>query len=278
MKTILITGISSGIGRATAENFLEQGHTVVGSVRDLSTVSDLKSKYGARLILWKCNFLVLEEIDSITTVLSENKISHLDVLVNNAGIVAPGPVQFQDFVETQNILKTNVLAVIRITQLMIPYLIPTQGRIINISSISGVSASPFLSSYCASKYAIEGFSESLRREMRLYGIQVSIIGPGSIKTPIWFKGFESIRSAYQSTPYAQSFRRFLDFAANEEQNALPVSAVVQNIQQASFSRCPKIRYAPIPRKFFNSFIPRLLPKVIMDKIMCKALGLNIKKN
>ena len=91
MKTVLITGVSTGIGRALAEFFLEQGHTVIGSVRDPQSVDLIKLKYGARFILWKCDFLNLIEIDSIHTLLKENKIIQIDVLVNNAGMVSSAP-------------------------------------------------------------------------------------------------------------------------------------------------------------------------------------------
>jgi short-subunit dehydrogenase len=278
MKTVLITGVSTGIGRALAEFFLEQGHTVIGSVRDPQSVDLIKLKYGARFILWKCDFLNLIEIDSIHTLLKENKIIQIDVLVNNAGMVSSAPFQFQNFLEIQNTMNTNVLAVMRMTQVMISYLIPTQGRIINISSISGLNGTPFLAAYCASKHAIEGFSESLRREMNLYGIKVSVIGPGSIKTPIWSKGFETIRTKYDKTPYHESFNRFIDFAKFEEENALSTSVVVENVVHAAFSKRPKIRYAPVPRKWTSIYLPRLLPKFIVDSMTCKALDLTIKKN
>lgn len=278
MKTALITGISSGIGHTTAEKFLSLGYTVIGSVRDLQSASDLKLKYGAQLILWKCDLLHLSEIDSIHSVLSENKIMQIDVLVNNAGIASPGPIQYQDFSEMQNIMTTNVLAVMKLTQIMISYLAQSQGRIINISSISGVGGTPFLGIYCASKHAIEGFSESLRREMNIYGVKVSVIGPGSIKTPIWSKGFETIRTRFDKTIYRESFHRFIDIAKYEEENALPVSAVVENILHAATSNRPKIRYAPVPRKLASVYLPWLLPKSIVDYMTCKALALRIKKD
>jgi short-subunit dehydrogenase len=278
MKVVVITGISSGIGHATAESFLAQGYTVIGSVRDPQSATDLKAKYADKLILWKCNLLNLSEIDSIHSILSENKIMQVDLLVNNAGIASAAPIQFQEFSEIQNIMTTNVLAVMRLTQIMISYLIPTKGRIINISSISGVSGTPFLGIYCASKHAIEGFSESLRREMKIYDIKVSVIGPGSIKTPIWSKGFEIIRTRFDKTIYRESFHRFIDFAKYEEENALPVSAVVENIMHAGTSACPKIRYSPVPRKLTSVYLPWLLPKSIVDSMTCKALGLRIKKD
>lgn len=278
MKTILITGISSGIGRATAVEWLEQGHRVIGSIRDPRAVNDLKEKYGQKLILWVCDFLNLSNIDSICDLLKQHQIEQIDVLINNAGIVSSAPFQFQAFSEIQNTIATNVLAVMKLTQLLIPFLIPGQGRIINISSISGVGGTPFLAAYCASKHALEGFSESLRREMKLHGIKVVVIGPGSIKTPIWTKGFETIRSRYEKTIYKNSFNRFLDFASDEEKKALPVSAVVKDIMHAANSPHPQLRYAPVPRKWTSVILPQILPLSVVDYLTCKALGLSIKKN
>ncbi|MBC7752845.1 MAG: SDR family NAD(P)-dependent oxidoreductase [Moraxellaceae bacterium] len=277
MKTVLITGISTGIGRATAESFLEQGHLVIGAVREFHSVETLKSKYGSKLILWKCNFLNLTEIDSIHNLLSENKIMQIDILINNAGMALSAPFQHQDFSEVQNTITTNVLAVMKLTQVLISYLIPAKGRIINISSISGVGGTPFLAGYCASKHAVEGFSESLRRELNLYGIKVILIGPGSIQTPIWSKGFEAIRMRYQNSAYQESFDRFIEFASHEKAHALPPSVVVKDILHATFSESPKIRYSPVPRKFQNVFLPWILPRFVTDYMICRALGLRIKK-
>lgn len=277
MKYIVITGINSGIGLATAESFLAVGDVVIGSIRNLSSMSsdvqNLKNKYGQKLILWPCDFLNLDEVDSIHDILKQHGITQIHGLINNAGIATSAPFQFQNFSEISNTITTNVLSVMKLTQLLIPYMIQVQGRIVNISSVSGTGGAPFLAAYCASKHAIEGFSESLRREMKIHGIQVVVIGPGSIKTPIWSKGFENIREKYQNTVYVTSFDKFLNYASNEALNALPVSAVVDDIQKAMNSPCPKIRYAPIPRKFLNKIIPMLLPKRVYDFLTVRALGL-----
>lgn len=273
MQNIFITGISSGIGRAAAKHFLSQGDIVIGSVRKLSDVEDLKSEFGSRLILWICDFSNLKNINLVTEFFKNNNIQHVDILINNAGIAVAAPFQFQDFSEIENTMNVNVVAVMKLTQILIPYLISSQGRIINISSISGVNGNPFLAGYCASKFALEGFSESLRREMKLHKIHVSIIGPGSIKTPIWFKNFENMKSKYSDTVFSNSFNQFLKIANAAEKKALPVSKVVDCIIHAASSKHPKIRYAPIPQKMLNWYFPRLLPKLIYDYIIVKSLGL-----
>ncbi len=142
-----------------------------------------------------------------------------------------------------------------------------------ISSVSGQNGTPFLAAYCASKHAIEGFSESLRRELHFIGQTVHVVGPGSVKTPIWKKGFEKIQNFYDQSQYAKPFKKFLNFAANEEQNGLEVQFVVDQIMHAATSESARLRYAPIPRKFRNYYLPKLFSKKMMYQITIKALGL-----
>lgn len=274
MKTIFITGISSGIGKATAVAFLKRGDCVIGTVRDENSVIDLKNEYPNQLRLIPLDLKSISSISEVSQILKNLSIQKIDILINNAGVAIAAPFQFQDFSEITETITINVLAVMRLTQVLIPWLIKSEGgRIINISSVSGQNGTPFLAGYCASKHAIEGFSESLRRELNIYGLKVILIGPGSIKTPIWDKGFEKIKSLYANTIYKNSFDRFIDFAMNEKENALSPEDVVSDILDASFSSGPKIRYAPVPRKLMNWTLPRLLPTRYFDYISCRALGL-----
>lgn len=272
MKKVLITGIGSGIGYATAEFFLKQGFFVIGSVRSIQSIETLIEKYPDQLLVWLVDFSKIKNIDSILKFLSENKIHGIDILINNAGVAKSGPFQFQNFDEIEETVNINVLAVMRLTQLMIPFLIATQGRVVNISSLSGLSGMPFLSGYCASKFAIEGFSEALRRELKIYSIEVVVVGPGSIQTPIWSKGFKS-HDNYDKSAYKNSYRRFLKMAENEADHALPVQVVVDDIYKASTSDKPNVRYNPVPRKFKNWYLARLIPKFFYEKILCRSLGL-----
>lgn len=273
MKTIFITGISSGIGKALAEAFLKNGDCVIGTVRDENSVSDLKQSFPEQFKILQIDFLQSSQIARVADLLAQLNISKVDVLINNAGMALAAPFEHQDFSEVQNTIQVNLLAVMQLTQILIPFVKKTQGRIIQISSVSGENGTPFLAAYCASKYAIEGFSESLRREMNLFGVKVIIVGPGSVQTPIWDKGFQKIKSLYQNTDYKNSFNRFMAFADSEKNNALPVSDLVDVIFDAAYSSSPKIRYAPVPRAWMNRTIPRLLPKAFFDRLTCKALGL-----
>lgn len=273
-KSIFISGISSGIGYATAEFFLSQGHTVIGTYRKSADAVDFKTKYKNKFIGIEIDLTQFDQIPLISQQLANHGINQIDALVNNAGVALAAPIENQDFNEIQQIININVLAVIRLTQVLIPFLKKSvDARIVNISSVSGVNGTPFLGIYCASKHAIEGFSESLRRELNLFGIKVSIVGPGSIKTPIWSKGFDIVAHKYDATAYKESFHRFIKFASNEEKKALPVREVVKDIAHAIENSNPKIRYAPVPRKWSNWYLPKLFPKKIYDRLMCKALGL-----
>ncbi len=273
MKTIFITGISSGIGKAAAVAFLNRGDYVIGTVRDEKSVSELSAQYPDKIILIKIDLSKLDQISEIPNFLQKNKVEYIDILINNAGVAVAAPFQFQNFSEITEIIQINVLSLLKLTQVLIPFIQKsTDGRIINITSVSGVNGTPFLAAYCASKHAVEGFSESLRRELNIYGIKVMIIGPGSVQTPIWDKGFDKIKELYNKTIYKNSFEKFISFAMNEKENALAPEIIVNNILQASLLKKPKIRYSPVPNPIQN-FILSILPKRIQDQINYKFLSL-----
>ncbi|MES2801161.1 MAG: SDR family NAD(P)-dependent oxidoreductase, partial [Bdellovibrionota bacterium] len=192
----------------------------------------------------------------------------------NAGVAMAGPIEYQKFSDIQSMLQINVVAVIKMTQVILPFLKKAeQGRIVNISSVSGQNGTPYLGVYCASKHAIEGFSESLRRELSLYGMKVSIVAPGSVKTAIWNKDINVVENAFEATEYKKSFQKFLALVGREIEHALPVENVVKDIHHALTNSNPKFRYAPVPRKFQNWYL-RLIPLKIYDYLMRKSLGLN----
>lgn len=274
MKTIFITGISSGIGKAAAVAFLKRGDCVIGTVRDENSIMDLTQQFPQQFIVLKIDLKNLNEIDRLPDFLKLKKIDKIDILINNAGVATAAPFEFQNFSEIQEMIQLNVLSLMRVTQVLISYIKKSKdGRIINISSVAGQNGTPFLAGYSASKHAVEGFSESLRRELNLYGVKVILIGPGSVKTPIWKKGFESVKHIYQDTAYAQSFEKFIKMALGSEEKGLTVERIVEDIFSASFSKYPKMRYSPVPQKWINQTLPQLLPKAMVDCLTCWVLKL-----
>jgi len=280
MKTILITGASTGIGWDSVRALVEKGYRVVATVRNETDAGRLKQSFPGQVIPVILDLMQLEAISELPQVLKNQfQIEKLDGLVNNAGIAQAGPFLDQDFSEIENTIRLNVLALMKITQVLLPLLGAKQGAthagtIVNISSIAGTGGAPFLSAYAASKHAVEGFSDVLRKELMLFGMKVVVIGPGSIKTPIWNKGLEVARTRYQNSLYANAFNRFMGVVKSEVKNALDVSRVSELVVESFENSCPKYRYAPIPRPLTNWYIPRILPKRLYNFLTAKALGLN----
>lgn len=274
-KILFITGVSSGIGFATADFFLKQGCKVVGTYKNTKDIEYFEKNFSNLFVGYQVDVTDFTKVDAIPEFLKQNGIAAVDFLVNNAGIALAGPLEYQKFSELQNMIQINVVAVMKMTQVLLPFLKKAeQGRIVNVSSVSGKNGTPFLGGYCASKHAIEGFSETLRRELNLYGMKVSIVGPGSVNTPIWSKGINVVAKAFDATEYRNSFHKFISFVESEIQHALPVEIVVKDIHHALTSSNPKFRYAPVPRKFQNWYLPKLFPLRVYDYLMCKTLGLN----
>lgn len=281
-KVVLVTGASTGIGADTVRILIEKSMTVIATVRKNEDEQNLKKLYGDKVKVVQLDVSDFSAVEKLPEVLKDKfQIAKLDGLVNNAGVALAGPFALQSFSEIQNIISINVLSVMKVTQVLLPLLgaykgSDNPGRIVNISSVAGKTAAPFLSVYAASKHAIEGYSEALRKEMMLFGIKVIVVAPGSIKTPIWQKGFGLIKDRYANTVFAESFSRFVKFAASEEKNALEVSSVSSIIYEALTASNPCVRYAPIPRKFVNWYLPKFIPTKIYDKLTAKALGLHFK--
>jgi len=201
-------------------------------------------------------------------------------LVNNAGIAVAGPMEFLPIDKLRLQLEINVIGQMAVTQAFMPLVRKTSGRIINISSISGFTAFPFKGAYCASKHAIEALSDSLRRELRPWGIKVSIIEPGVIKTPIWEKSMNLVDDMVQQMPeaaekhYGTVYKNLLGRTMQrvEKKGANP-EEVAKAIIHALTDKKPKIRYLiGKDAKFLSKLIQ--LPDSIIDWFICKRVGLD----
>jgi NAD(P)-dependent dehydrogenase (short-subunit alcohol dehydrogenase family) len=200
-------------------------------------------------------------------------------LVNNAGIAGGGPLLHQPIEEFRQTLETNLLGPFRVTQAFAPLLgadrarVGKPGRIVQISSVGGKLAFPFLGSYVASKFALEGMSESLRRELLLYGIDVIIVGPGSVKTPMFDKAQQIDLSPYMATDYGPILKGFVEYMINESKKGLPASRIGDAVYKALTVRKPRVRYAVVPQRLKNWTLPRALPKRMLDRMIGKQTGL-----
>ncbi len=202
----------------------------------------------------------------------------LSGLVNNAGIAVAGPVLELAVDQFRHQMDVNVIGPIIATQAFGPLLgaDPSlkgpKGRIVMISSVAGKNGNPLTSAYSASKHAIEGLSESLRREMMLFGIDVIIVAPGAVKTPIWAKAAEVDISAYRNSPFFPALERIRKFTMQLGEAGLPPEKIAEAIADALTLASPKVRYQITPDPM-RHLITAILPKRTVDKIIAKRLGL-----
>lgn len=200
-------------------------------------------------------------------------------LVNNAGIAGGGPLLHQPVEDFRQTLEVNLLGPFRVTQAFAPLLgadrarVGKPGRVVQISSVGGRLAFPFLGSYVASKFALEGMSESLRRELLLYGIDVIIVGPGSVKTPMFDKAQQIDLSPYMATDYGPILKGFVEYFLNESKKGLPASRIGEAVYKALTVRKPRVRYAVVPQRLKNWTLPRALPQRMLDRMIGKQSGL-----
>src|SRR5689334_15067152 len=280
MQSVVITGASTGIGHACAKFLLDKGYSVFGSVRKQADADRLKSELGANFIP-----LLFDITDEAAVLAASRDVraalggETLSGLVNNAGIAVPGPVLELSADEFRRQMDVNVIGPIISTQAFGPLLGADQslkgpkGRIVMISSVAGKNGNPLTPAYAASKHAIEGLSESLRRELMLFGIDVIIVAPGPVRTPIWSKGQQEFdMSKYQNSPYLPAMRKVTAYMQHLDSIGLPPERIAEVVYDALTLPKPKVRYqiAPDPMRHLMGAV---LPKRMVDKIIAKRIGL-----
>lgn len=276
-RSVVITGASTGIGYAIAKYFVERKWQVFGSVR--------KAADGERLRELGVTPLVFDVTDDAGVQAAAQQVSDalqgrtLSGLVNNAGVAVGGPMLYLPMEQLRYQMEINLIGPARVTQAFAPLLgadrsrTGTPGRIVQMSSVAGKMGLPFMGPYVASKHALEGLTESTRRELMLFGIDMVVIGPGAILTPIWDKAEQSGMEAYDATEYAPMIARFTDQFMEMGRKALPAERVAQVTWTALTAAKPKVRYDVIPERFKTWTIPSLLPVRMVDKFIAKAFGL-----
>jgi NAD(P)-dependent dehydrogenase (short-subunit alcohol dehydrogenase family) len=278
MKSVVVTGASTGIGEATARVLTLAGMRVFGSVRREADGERLRAELGSSFVP-----LLFDVTDQPAIAAAADQVARalngetLFGLVNNAGIAVPGPLLLLDPREFERQLDINVIGQLQVTQAFAPLLgvdrsrTGTPGRIVMMSSVAGRTASPFMGAYNASKFGLEGFSESLRRELMLFGIDVIIIAPGPIATPIWDKVELMDLTPFTNTPYFPSLTIARQAIAAGRQG-FPAEAVGRAVLRALTTARPKTRYTITPNPI-SDWLGRVLPKRWVDRLVAKRLGL-----
>lgn len=279
MKSVVVTGASTGIGWGTVKVLTQKGFHVFGSVRKAEDADRLVAEFGDAVTPLQFDVTDATAVSSAAKEVRECLHDEtLFGLVNNAGIAVAGPLMHLPIDQFRFQMEVNLISVLLVTQAFLPLLGTdrtlngTPGRIINISSVGGKIGSPFLGAYSASKHGLEGMSESLRRELMLYGIDVIIVGPGPIATPIWDKAAELDLSIYDQTEYAPVTKKFSDYAINRGRQGYPPERVGETVWKALTNAKPRTRYAIVPKALTNWILPSLLPKRWVDKIIADRFG------
>lgn len=264
MRSALVTGASSGIGAACTRRLVRSGWRVFAGVRHAGD-----APAGSEEIL-------LDVTDGDQVHSASERIHELDALVNNAGIAIAIPLEFIPLDELRRQLDVNLVGQVAVTQAFLPQLRRTRGRIVFIGSIAGRSALPFLGAYAASKHALEAIAATLRLELRPFGIDVSIVEPGSIKTPIWTKSSKLASSLANGAPpemqglYGARIAAFGRVARARGERGAPAEAVAQAIEQALTMARPWTRKI-VGRDAKLRFGVELLPDRLRDSVYERVL-------
>jgi NAD(P)-dependent dehydrogenase (short-subunit alcohol dehydrogenase family) len=281
VPTVLITGASTGIGRATALRLATDGWTVLAGVRksadgQMLTASAGERGGGERILPLQLDITDPVQIEAAVERVNEIAPAGLDALVNNAGGAVGGPLELISLEDLRRQFEVNFFGHVAVTQALLGALRRARGRIVLVSSVGGLVTTPFLSPYHASKYALEAVGNALRTELARSGIQVALIEPGSVATPIWEKNSgqvddfaipEGLREQYGHVPAAMA--KALQRTARR---GIPPERVARTIARALAARRMRARYLLGRDAHAMAWASRLLPDLVFDRVLRRAIG------
>lgn len=272
MKTVLVTGASSGIGQACALWLAASNFQVFAGVRKEADGEVLRAQSKGNI----CPVLIdVVDQDSIAEAFAavSAQVDTLDGLVNNAGVAVAGPLEFLPLEELRRQLEVNVIGQIAATQAFLPLLRPARGRIVMMSSISGRVAAPMMGPYSASKFALEALSDALRRELRPWGVEVSVIEPGNIQTPIWSKGVSWGETLRDNLPekarqlYGTAIDAIIGYIRAQDGSGLHPDEVAKVVEHALSAPAPRTRYVVGRDAKMAALMTRILPDRWVDRFI-----------
>lgn len=280
-RAVVVTGASTGIGAACAAALVKAGFFVFGSVRKTADAERLSGLLGDNFAPL---FFDVADGEAVTKAAQavEDRLqgATLAGLVNNAGVAVPGPLLHLPISELRRQLEINLIGQLQVTQAFAPLLgarqplSPAPGRIVMMSSVAGRFASPFLGAYNASKFALEGMSDVLRRELIPYGIGVVVIEPGMIATPIWDKAESADLTHFDGTIYGPVARRIQKWSVEKGRSAPGPELVATAVLRALTAPRPPLRIPVMKSRFLGWTLPSMVPMRLMDWLTDRSLGLS----
>src|SRR6266536_2847183 len=265
MQSVVVTGVSNGIGWGITKVLIQHGFRVFGSVRKTQDAERLAKEFGDGFV--PLLFDVTDESAVQAAAIQVREQLHGETLfglVNNAGIAIPGPLMHLPTDDFRHQIEVNLVSVLIVTKAFLPLLGTDRslrgkpGCIVNISSVGGKFGGPFLGAYAASKHGLEGFSESLRRELMLYGIDVIVVGPGSVATPIWDKAEDVDLTPYAGSEYAEAAKRLQAYLVQNGRKGYPPEKIGEVVRHALTISKPRVRYAVVPGNPLSRIVQSML--------------------
>lgn len=283
-RSLVITGAGTGIGLACAQAMARDGWRVFGTVRSTDAAARFEADVGPGAKALIADVTDEAAVRAAAQVVAQALGSErLSGLINNAGVAVPGPLLYLEPEALRQQMEVNLLGVHHVTQSFAPLLgaepqgasarAGPKGRIVMISSVSGDNGSPFVGAYAASKFALEGYSESLRRELMLFGVDVVIVAPGSVKTPIWDKAENAGLERFANTPYGPVISKFLTYMLDRGRAGLPPEEIAALVRRLLTEARPKHRTVILRDRFMQHTLPSLLPRRWFDRLIANALEL-----
>lgn len=273
---VVVTGASSGIGEACARRLAGLGFTVFAGVRKPEDGERLKAQI-AGVVPLRIDVADARSIADAAASVAARTGGRLHGLVNNAGVAVPAPIEHQPIDDFRRQIEINLVGQVAATQAFLPQLRAARGRIVNMSSIGGKVAVPLLGAYAASKFGLEGVSDSLRRELRPWGIHVAVIEPGTIATPIWDKGIasgdelEATMSEQAKRDYGPLIATVRTVSEQGSKTGLPPDAVAKDVAHALTAKRPKTRYLVGREAKSRALAARFLPDRFVDRAIARVM-------
>ncbi len=281
LRPVVVTGVSTGIGRAIARTLATSGVRVFGSVRREEDAIAFESEFGK---LGTALLFDLRDESAIEAGAERVRVATggdgIAALVNNAGIAVPGPLEHMPTARFREQLEIGLTGTLAVTKAFLPMLKANSsrgaGRIVNISSVSGATAMPFLGPYAAAKFGLEALSDSLRRELMVYGIDVVVIQPGGVDTPVWRKATAEDTGPLAGGAYERPVAAFQAAARAAGKGGIDPDRVATLVQAAIVRRRPRARYVVTPHPVTER-IMRRLPARLLDRLIARRLGLRPRR-
>jgi NAD(P)-dependent dehydrogenase (short-subunit alcohol dehydrogenase family) len=277
---VVVTGASSGIGRACARALDGKGYRVFAGYRREADADALRGECSDRVTPVPIDLLQDDVVRvaalTVATAIDDAGLAGLAGLVNNAGIAVGGPLEFLPLDALRRQLEVNVVGTLGVTQAFLPLLRRARGRIINIGSISGLNAVPFVGAYAMSKFALEAMTDALRMELKSAGVEVVVIEPGAVATPIWDRSIAAADAMLQQLPpeaelyYGSAAQAMRRRAAGNAVTGMPAQRVADVVVRALTAPRPRTRYLLGGNAWARRLL-QVLPDRLRDRFILRAV-------